>query len=58
MFQPVWDILRWDKQLDILMDYFYYNGSVARTQFDVEMLHVVHRYFDFVIARDGTSNNL
>jgi hypothetical protein len=23
-----------------LMDYFYYNGSVARTQFDAEMLHV------------------
>jgi hypothetical protein len=23
------------------MDYFYYNGSVARTQFDAEMLHVV-----------------
>jgi hypothetical protein len=23
------------------MDYFYYNGSVARKQFDAEMLHVV-----------------
>jgi hypothetical protein len=30
------------------MDYFYYNGSVTRAQFDVEMLHVVRRYFDFV----------
>jgi hypothetical protein len=29
------------------MDYFYYNGSVARMQFDAEMLHVVHRYLDF-----------
>jgi hypothetical protein len=28
--------------------FFYYNGSVARTQFDAEMLDVVHRYFDFV----------
>jgi hypothetical protein len=31
-----------------LMDYFYYNGSVARMKFDAEMLYVVHRYFDFV----------
>jgi hypothetical protein len=30
------------------MDYFYYNESVASTAFDAEMLHVVHRYFDFV----------
>jgi hypothetical protein len=29
-----------------LMDYFYYNVSLARTQFDVEMLQVVQRYFD------------
>jgi hypothetical protein len=29
-------------------DYFQYNGSVARMQFDVEMLKVVHRYFDFL----------
>jgi hypothetical protein len=26
------------------MAYFYYNGSIARAQFDAEMLHVVHRY--------------
>jgi hypothetical protein len=31
------------------MDYFYYNGSIARKQFDGEMLHVVHRYFDFIL---------
>jgi hypothetical protein len=31
-----------------LTDCFHYNGSVTRMQFDVEMLYVVHRYFDFV----------
>jgi hypothetical protein len=31
------------------MDYFYYNWSVARSQFDAEMLYVMHRYFDFVV---------
>jgi hypothetical protein len=39
MFQPLRAILRWGIQLDILKDYFYYNGSVARTQLDVEMLY-------------------
>jgi hypothetical protein len=49
-FRPLQAIFRCDIQLDILMDYFQYNGSVARTQFDVyvEMLYAVHRYLDFV----------
>jgi hypothetical protein len=33
-------------QVRYTVDYFYYNGSVARMQFDAEMLHVVHRFFD------------
>jgi hypothetical protein len=35
MFQPLRAILRWDIQLDIFKDYFYYNGSVVRSQLDV-----------------------
>jgi hypothetical protein len=35
MFQPLRAIFRWDIQLDVFKDYFYYNGSVARTQLDV-----------------------
>jgi hypothetical protein len=46
MFRPLRAILRRDIQLDVFKDYSYYNGSVARTQLDVEMLHVLHRYFD------------
>jgi hypothetical protein len=30
----------------LLTHYFYHNGSVARTQLDVEMLYVLHRCFD------------
>jgi hypothetical protein len=33
-------------KLDIFKNCFYQNGSVARTQLDVEMLYVLHRYFD------------
>jgi hypothetical protein len=35
MFRPLQAIFRWDIQLDIFKDYFYYSGSVASTQFDV-----------------------
>jgi hypothetical protein len=40
MFRPLRAIFRWDIQLDIFKDHFYYNGSVARTQVDVEMLYI------------------
>jgi hypothetical protein len=48
MFRPLRANFRWDIQLDIFIfeDYFYHNGSVARTQFDVEMLYVLYRWFD------------
>jgi hypothetical protein len=46
MFQPLQAIIRWDIQLDVFKDYSYYNGSVACTQLDVEMLYFLHRYFD------------
>jgi hypothetical protein len=39
MFRPLRVIFRWDIQLDVFKDYFYYNGSVARTQLDVYMLY-------------------
>jgi hypothetical protein len=39
MFRPVRAIFRWDIQLDVFKDYFYYNGSIARTQLDIEMLY-------------------
>jgi hypothetical protein len=39
MFRPLRVIFRWGIQLDVFKDYFYYNGSVARTQLDVEMLY-------------------
>jgi hypothetical protein len=35
-------------QVKYTMDYFQYNGSVARTRPDVEMLPAVHRRLDFV----------
>jgi hypothetical protein len=46
MFRPLRAIFGWGIQLDIFKDYFYYNGSVVRTQFDVEMLYVLHRYLE------------
>jgi hypothetical protein len=42
MFLPLRAILRWDIQLMFTKDYFYYNGSVVRTQLDVYL----YRYFD------------
>jgi hypothetical protein len=35
MIRPLRAIFRWGIQLDVFKDYFYYNGSVARTQLDV-----------------------
>jgi hypothetical protein len=46
MFRLLRAILRRDIQLDVFKDYSYYNGSVALTQIDVEMLYVVYRYFN------------
>jgi hypothetical protein len=46
MFRLLLAIFRWDTQSDTFKDYSCYNGSVARTQLEVEMLYVVHRYFD------------
>jgi hypothetical protein len=40
MLRPLRAILKWNIQL-VIGGLFYYNGSVARMQFDIEMLFVV-----------------
>jgi hypothetical protein len=46
MFRPLLAIFRWDIQSDTFKDYSCYNGSIVRTQLDVDMLYVSCRYFD------------
>jgi hypothetical protein len=48
MFRPLRAIFRRDIQLDIFNGLPLLQRSVAHTQFDAEMLHVAHWYFDFV----------
>jgi hypothetical protein len=42
MFRPLRAILRWDIQLDVSKNYFFYNESVVHTQLDV----CLYWYFD------------
>jgi hypothetical protein len=56
MFRPLRAIFRWDRQLDIFKDYFYHNGSVARTQLEnIRHLHLQHR--QHTSHEEETSNN-